>query len=150
MLTGGISIKMIHVKRLINLNFEVNNMRILLADDQKDVRLGLRVLLEQESDINIIGEAAGVSELMIEMQKGQPDIVLLDWELSSLRVADLVPVLRTLCPGLRIIALSERPESRSSALSAGVDAFVSKGDQPERLLETISNITCNKDESKDI
>ena len=122
-------------------------MRILLADDQKDVRSGLKILIEQETEYNVVGEATELCDLLMQAQRIQPDMVLLDWELSNLRVADLIPVLRVLCPGLKIVALSVRPEARKSAIDAGVDAFVSKGDQPEKLLEAIDSIG-SKDEKR--
>ena len=111
-------------------------MRILLADDQAEIRSGLRLLLEQEPDVRVVGEVAELSGLLGEVQMVSPDLVLLDWELPS-KISDLIAVLRTLCPGLRIIALSGLPEARKTALAAGADAFVSKGDQPELLLAAI-------------
>ncbi|MCR4435717.1 MAG: response regulator [Clostridiales bacterium] len=118
-------------------------MRILLADDQIEVRSGLRILLEQEPHVKVVGEAGGIRELLAQVLETGPDMVLLDWELSNLNMADFVPVLRALHTGLSIVALSGRPESRSSAAAAGVDVFVSKGDQPEKLLEAINGI-CNE------
>lgn len=115
-------------------------MEILLADDQRNVRYGLRTLLEQQPGMNIAGEAEGMSQLLVQVQDKKPDLLLLDWELSNIKISDIIPVLRRLSPGVKIIALSGRPESRRNATDAGVDAFVSKGDQPEKLLETINNI----------
>jgi len=116
-------------------------MRIILADDQSEVRSALKVLLEQQSGLNIVGEAAELSNLLIQAKENSPDVVLLDWELGNLRVSDIIPILRLISPGLKIIALSGRPEASKNALAAGADAFVSKGDQPEKLLEAIREIT---------
>ena len=66
-------------------------------------------------------------------------LVLLDWELPGLEADGLLPTLRELCPRLKVIALSGRPEARHAALDAGVDAFVSKGDPPERLLAAVND-----------
>lgn len=123
-------------------------MRILLADDQIDVRSGLKLLLEHQPEMEIVGEAGGISELLVQTQNIRPDLVLLDWELSNLRIGDILPVLRTLSPGLRIVAMSGRPESRKSAITAGVDGFVSKYDQPDKLLETINEIRVKGDENE--
>ncbi len=114
-----------------------DNMRIILADDQFEVRSGIKILLGQESDVDIIGEAEELGSLLTQTKERNPDMVLLDWELSNLKVSDIIPVLRMLHPDIKIVALSSRPESLNSALAAGVDAFVSKGDQPEKLLDTI-------------
>lgn len=114
-------------------------MRILLADDQQRVRFALRVLLERQSGFEISGEAADAVELLVEAMNACPDLVLLAWDLPGLSELDLVPALRRVCPDVGIIALSGRSEARRAALKAGVDAFVSKGDPPERLLAAIED-----------
>jgi DNA-binding NarL/FixJ family response regulator len=111
-------------------------MRILLADDQAKVRSALRLLLEQEEDIEVLGEAVDATGLLDWVKVASPDLLLLDWELPGLGPG-LLAALRELCPSLDVIALSGRPESRQAALSAGADAFVSKGDPPEKLLAAI-------------
>jgi len=124
-------------------------MRILLADDQPRVCSALRLLLEQEPGLTVVGEAAESDALLAQVEAQHPDLVLLDWELpdengpGSMRSdapgsgAHLFALLRRRCPGLRVVALSGRHEARRAAQAAGVDAFVSKGDPPERLLETL-------------
>lgn len=112
-------------------------MRVLLADDQPEVRSALRLLLEQEPELSIVGEAAETEDLLARAGSGQLDLVLLDWELPGPREGDLLVRLRAIYPGVRVVALSGRPESRRAALSAGADAFVSKGDPPERLLAAV-------------
>jgi len=113
-------------------------MRILLADDRPEVRLALRILLEQEAGLEIVEEAGELSSLMMKVKESRPDMMLLDWELSNLRVSDMIPVFRKRFPQLRIIAMSGRPEASRSAILAGVDAFVSKGENSEKLLAAIS------------
>lgn len=115
-------------------------MRILLADDQPGVRLALKILLGQEAGLEIVEEAAELASLIIKVKESRPDLILLDWELSNLRVADLIPVIHRLFPDLRIIAMSGRPEAAKSAMAAGVDAFVSKGENSEKLLEAIAKM----------
>lgn len=112
-------------------------MRILLADDQPNVRFALRVLLEREPGLTIVGEASDGADLLEHAATTLPDVVLLGWELPGLRATDALALLRRIRPGVLVIALSGRVEARLEALSAGADAFVSKGDPPERLLATI-------------
>lgn len=118
-------------------------MRILLADDQRDVRLGLRVILEQQPGLEIVAETATYEEMQKVLKQAQPDIVILDWELPDLNILDLVNDLRSLYPELKVIALSGRPESKKDALKSGIDAFVCKFDQPEKLIEAIDEV-CEK------
>ncbi len=113
-------------------------MCVLLADDQSKVRSALRLLLQQQSDIDVLGEAVDATGLLDWVRVTCPDLVLLDWELPGRQPsADLLAALRTQCPHLVVIALSGRPEARAAALAAGADAFVSKGDPPEALLAAI-------------
>jgi DNA-binding NarL/FixJ family response regulator len=112
-------------------------MRVLIADDEPRVRSALRLLLRQHPGIAVTGEANNV-ELALELAARQrPDLVLLDWELSGRNGTTTLKRLRAVRQGIMVIALSGRPEARRAALDAGVDAFVSKGDPPERLLSTL-------------
>ena len=128
-------------------------MRVLLADDQVNVRSALRLLLAQEPDLDVVGEATGTEELLAQAKIVHPDLVLLDWELPGLQPTDpatdsgqqLLLTLHACHPGLRVIALSGRPEACQAALAAGADAFVSKGDPPERLLAAVDSCRqCNQ------
>jgi DNA-binding NarL/FixJ family response regulator len=112
-------------------------MRILLADDQPDVRSAMRLLLEQESAIDVVGETGKAQDLLSQAEIAQPDLVLLDWELPGSLAADLLDALRARCVQVKVVALSGRPEARQEALAAGIDAFVSKGDPPEYLLTAV-------------
>jgi DNA-binding NarL/FixJ family response regulator len=112
-------------------------MRILLADDRSIVRFALRTLLERQPGIEVVGEAANSEGLLNQVKTTCPDLVLLDWSLLDAVANDLLPILREADPELSVIVLSGRPEMRRTALTAGADAFVSKTDPPERLLNAI-------------
>jgi DNA-binding NarL/FixJ family response regulator len=111
-------------------------MDVLLADDQAKVRSALRLLLEQQPEVDVLGEAVDATGLVDWVKATSPDLVLLDWELPGLSPERLA-TLRELCPSVVVIALSGQPEARRAALTAGADGFVSKGDPPERLLDAI-------------
>lgn len=113
-------------------------MRVMVADDQAWVRSALHLLLEQEPGLTVVEEVVEAEGLLAQVELTCPDVLLLDWELPGLQVPDAVPSLRAVCPHLSVIALSGLPEAREAALSAEVDAFVSKGDPPERLLEGVN------------
>jgi len=115
-------------------------MHILLADKQVEVRSALRFLLEQELGMSVVGEVAEASRLLAQAAAAQPDVVLLDWELPGLQATNLLSALHSGGRLTIVIALSGRPEARWAALDAGVDAFVSKGDPPERLLAILDAV----------
>jgi len=115
-------------------------MRVLLADDRPKTRFALRLLLERQPGIQVVGEAADAEELLVRAKAACPDVVLLDWELPNLAPdGGSLSALRGVCSPIVVIALSGRPEARMRALAAGADAFVSKADPPERLLAAVRN-----------
>jgi len=114
-------------------------MRIMVADRQSKVRFALRTLLRRQKGLEVVGEADTVEELLARVEATCPDLVLLHWRLSG-GGPDLVPALRKIRPGLRVIVLSARPEACGEAMLAGADAFVSKMDNPEKLLAAIERI----------
>jgi len=115
-------------------------MRVLLADDQAKVRSALRLLLEHQPEVEVLGEAVDTTGLLDWVKATCPDLVLLDWELPGLPAAALLSLLHNQCPDLRVIALSSRPEACQAAMDAGADAFMSKGDPPERLLIAMDEV----------
>ena len=131
-------------------------MRILLADDQAEVRASLRLLLEASNEHagwTIVGETTNARDLLAQARALEPDVVLLDWELPSPGAADALPVptapfvvlaaLRVICPAAKLVALSARPEARAEAQRAGVDAFVTKGEGAALVLAALRNIYCD-------
>lgn len=115
-------------------------MRVLLADKRQDVRSALRLLLEQNPDIVVIGEATRADELVAQAAASCPDVVLADCELPGAGTAELLSILRSFCSHLKVIILSSRPEQRAPALAAGADFFVSKVDAPEALLSVLKSL----------
>ncbi len=115
-------------------------MRVLLADDQLQVRSALRLLLEQEPDFQVVGETADATGLLLAAAEKAPDLVLLDWELPGLPAAQLLRLLQYERPFLKIIAMSSHPEVERLALDAGVHAFLSKGAPPDWVLTVIRKL----------
>jgi DNA-binding NarL/FixJ family response regulator len=115
-------------------------MRIIIADQWPNVQTGLKVLLDQQADLEVVGEVTDPGELLAEVEMACPDLVLLDWSLQQKPTGDLLLALRKVCPNLAVIVLSGKPELRTAALTAGADAFVTKMDPPEQLLAAILSI----------
>ena len=117
------------------------SVSVLLADDDAEVRQALRLLCEQAFALTVAGEAKRVEELLLELPLLQPDIILLDWELPGKRAvsADLLIHIRSLHPA-KIIILGKRPEAQHQALAVGADAFIYKGDSPDKLLSLLHSV----------
>lgn len=113
-------------------------IKILLADDQPQVRSALRLLLEQKTQARIVGEAETIHDLLNGCTTLAPDAILIDWELPGLPAVDGLSCVRRAFPSAQIVALSSRPEAQQPALEAGADHFVCKGDPPEGLLDALN------------
>lgn len=112
-------------------------MRILIADGELRVRSALRLLLRQHSGIADVYEAENLETALALAKAQRFDIVLLDWNLPFSGGHAALKELRQQQPHLAVVVLSGRPEVRASALATGANAFASKGDPPEQLLEAI-------------
>lgn len=116
-------------------------MRILLADDRVSVRSALRLLLELEPNVEVVGEVGNCGALCELTATLRPDLILLDWGLREARTTrggrQLITTLRTIQPQVYIIALSSPQDTGGYPLAAGADAFVSKAEPPTQLLAAI-------------
>ncbi len=116
-------------------------MRVLLTEDQtKKMCAALKRLLAQESELNVVGEAAEATDLLIQVQETHPDLVLLDWELPGLESIDLLSALHDLDSPPKVVAFSESRDMCHEALAAGVDAFVSREEPQEQMLTTLRTV----------
>lgn len=111
-------------------------MRILLADDDVQVCSALRLLIDQEAGLEVVDEVMDGLHLLTQIERSQPDLVLIDWELCNFGLRDLA-MLRDDFPAVKVVAMSCRPEARENAQVAAVDGFVSKGSPAEKLLTVI-------------
>ena len=122
-------------------------MRVLLADDDPHVRSALRLLLENESGVLLVGECDCADDLVDQVICMHADVVLFDWDLPGLRAGDTFDRLRAADPACQLVALSGRPEQRHEALHAGATRFVCKGDAPETLLRLLRELEAQSEAS---
>lgn len=121
---------------------------ILVADDRAEVRSAIRLLLEHQDGLRVVGEAADVEQMVHALKVTAPDVVLLDWELpgvspdgcSAKGSTRLISTMRGLVRGLGVVAMSGAPEARAEAEASGADAFVCKSDPPERLTAALAEL----------
>jgi DNA-binding NarL/FixJ family response regulator len=113
-------------------------VRVLVADDDPKVRSALRLLLENEPDIAMVGECSTADALVDQVRSSKASVVLLDWDLPDLQSSGVIGQLRTAYPTCQLVVLSCRPEQRAEAVRAGIARFVCKGDPPESLLAALS------------
>jgi DNA-binding NarL/FixJ family response regulator len=116
-------------------------MRVLVVDDQKRTRQSLRLLLGTVPCIQEIREAADGVQAVESAQEFQPDIILMDARMPEMDGITATGIIKDSLPHTQIIVLSMYPEYRESALNAGADLFVSKGEPPEELVRVVGEMT---------
>jgi DNA-binding NarL/FixJ family response regulator len=113
-------------------------IRILIADDQAMVRAGFRMILELESDMEVIGEAADGEQAVALARRARPDLVVMDIRMP---VLDGIAATRRLLaevdppPEVLMVTTFNEDDSLYSALRAGAGGFLLKNAPPEQLVE---------------
>jgi DNA-binding NarL/FixJ family response regulator len=97
----------------------------------------VRLLLDERPELSVVGEAADGQELVTQMGRLQPDIILLDQDLPGWSPAILADAFQALDRRPRVIVLGTHAKTLDTVEMAGADAYVSKGDPPKRLLAAI-------------
>src|SRR5215212_4141078 len=115
------------------------SIRLLLVDDHAVVRSGLRMLLENEKDVEIIGEAASAHEAIEAATRLKPNVILMDIGLPDLSGIEATREIKKRTPEVSIVALTihEDEEYFFKMLEAGATGYVPKRAAPEELLTAI-------------
>jgi two-component system response regulator NreC len=114
-------------------------VRLLLVDDHAVVRSGLRMLLENEKDVEIIGEAGNAEESLEALKTLNPDVILMDIGLPDRSGIDTAREIKKRSPETAVIALTihEDKEYFFRMLEAGASGYVPKRAAPDELLTAI-------------
>ena len=115
--------------------------RVFIADTKVEERSALRLLLI-DLKMEVVGEAADWSTTLAKAPTSRLDMLLVDWDLlpPDLGVKALAK-LRVACPKAIVVVLISHLDAREqAALSAGADAFISKGETPERVAERLRSV----------
>lgn len=116
-------------------------IRVMLVDDERDVRTGLRMLLGLEADLTVVGEAEdGVSALLLAHQL-MPDVVVMDVHMPLMDGIQTTRALRATLPASSVVLLTlfEGEQIRSTALDAGARATIPKTAALQPLLDAVRN-----------
>jgi DNA-binding NarL/FixJ family response regulator len=116
-----------------------SKIRVLIADDHSLVRAGIRLLLEDQSDIEVVGEAGGGCEVVEQAARLQPDVVLMDIAMNDLSGLEATAQITERLPQTRVLALTmhDREEYFFAMLQAGALGYVLKESQPDELVAAI-------------
>jgi DNA-binding NarL/FixJ family response regulator len=114
-------------------------IRVLVADDQAMVRAGLRLILEGQADIEVVGEAVDGDDVQGAVARSNPDLVLMDIRMPKV---DGIAATRKLIehdPAIRVIVVTtfDADQYVFEALRAGASGFILKDSSPEQLVAAV-------------
>ncbi len=115
---------------------------LILADDHDVVRLGLRRLLEAETDLNVVGEASDGLQVLPMVERLRPDILVLDLVMPGLNGLEVVRQVKKRVPKTHVIVLSMHANEAYvfEALRNGAVAYVLKGSNGSELVQAIRSV----------
>jgi DNA-binding NarL/FixJ family response regulator len=121
-------------------------IKVLLADDHVMMRGGLRMLLEQNAEIAVVGEAEDGRETVRIAKKLQPDVVVMDIAMPDMNGIEATRQLVADCPGIKVIALSMHSDRHfvSEMLKAGAKAYLLKQCAVDELITAIKTVLKNQ------
>lgn len=118
-------------------------IRVYIADAKVEERSALRLLL-LDLKMEVAGEADDWATTLVQAPVLHTDLLLIDWDLLPNSPTAALKKLRKACPAALVIILISRLDARQqAALSIGADAFISKGEVPERVANRLRAIVAN-------
>lgn len=116
--------------------------RVLVVDDHPIVRHGLALLISNQTDLELVGEAETPQEAVSLYEQLQPDLMLLDLSLKDGSGLDVLRALRSEHPEARVLVASMHDDElyAERALQAGAMGYINKREPPGRLLEAIRQV----------
>jgi two-component system, NarL family, response regulator NreC len=121
---------------------KASKIKVLIADDHKIIRVGLRGILEREEDIEVIGEAEDGNEVLDVLRNNVTDVVLMDIDMGRSNGIDTTQKVKASYPDVHILALTmhEEQDNIVRMLGAGASGYLLKNAGREELLAAIHTV----------
>ena len=125
----------------------MNTIRVLMADDHPIFRAGMRSLLEEADDINVIGEASDGPEAISFAEQLKPDILLLDIEMPGLSGVEVAQELTRRGIGSKVLVLSAFDEEAyiSELLAKGISGYLTKAEAGSVIVDAVRQVARGQD-----
>jgi two-component system response regulator NreC len=117
-------------------------IRVLIVDDHAIVRAGLRMLINHQPDMDVVGEAGDGHEALCQAREANPDVLTLDLTMPGGGGLKILERLRQTCPQTRVLVLTmhEEPSYLRAVLAAGGSGYVAKSAVDGELLAAIRSV----------
>lgn len=117
-------------------------IKVMIVDDQRLMREGLRTILDLENDITVIQLAENGEDALSKIKQGQPDVVLMDIRMPVMNGVDCTAAIKRDYPNIKVIILTtfDDDEYIIDALSNGAEGYILKDLPSEKLLSSIRDV----------
>jgi len=121
-------------------------LRIVIADDHRIIRVGLRTILLQQADMEVVGEADTAATALQLIIKEKPDVAILDVTLPDDSGLSILPNIAKVSPATRVLILTAHaaPEVARRALSAGIHGYVTKAAESLDVVHAVRIIAAGR------
>ena len=121
---------------------EKETISIIIIEDFKLTRVGLRCALNSNEDINVVAESDNATDGLALIERHKPDVVLMDLGLAGMNGIEATIKVREMNPEIKVIALTshDRPEEVIAALASGAMAYCLKDIDPIKLADVIRDV----------
>ena len=116
------------------------SVQVLIVDDQSRARQSLKALMTTWPRIQDIREAASGRDAIRLIRASQPDVVLMDVRMPEVDGLEVTRLIKVKWPQVKVIVLTMYAEYEADARKVGADAFICKGEPPERLFATLEDV----------
>jgi DNA-binding NarL/FixJ family response regulator len=119
---------------------------IYLCDDVPELRQLLRIILEEDPGLRVVGESGDAQVGIEEIAELQPHVVLLDLSMPGMDGLEALPLIRRAAPGTSVIVFSGFTEAQMAALvlERGAARYIEKGESLDRVRETVRELAISR------
>ncbi len=117
----------------------MSEIRVLIAEDHKTVRTGLKMIIDAETDMKVVGEAGDGRQAIILAEELQPDVLVMDISMPELNGLAAAAKLKRIAPSIRILTLTRHTDKAylQELMQAGISGYVLKQSESEEMLRAI-------------
>jgi CheY-like chemotaxis protein len=124
----------------MNLDQSPRRWRVVVAEDDDDIRVLVRIMLERDGRFDIVAEATDGGGAIDAIVANHPDVVVLDLSLPVMDGSTALSVIKEVAPDCRVAVCSASRDGAAEILQSGADVFVDKLDVPRSLAHVLDEL----------
>ena len=118
----------------------MKKIKVLIVDDDLQVRDALKSILNREKTIEVVGEASDAKAAVGRSKELQPDVVLVDSQMPEVDGIEITRRIKQATPNVKVLFLTVHAEHIEPAVAAGADAYLFKDSGRKEILEAIKSL----------